>query len=45
MSATVVRRAAIIAVGSELKMMLSGAAAEVKKLAGARGPQGEMAKY
>jgi 4-hydroxy-2-oxoheptanedioate aldolase len=34
-----------IAVGSELKMMLSGAAAEVKKLAGAKGPQGEMAKY
>ena len=34
-----------IAVGSELKMMLSGAAAEVKKLAGSSGPKAEMAKY
>jgi 4-hydroxy-2-oxoheptanedioate aldolase len=34
-----------IAIGSELKMMLAGAAAEVKKLAGARAPKTEMAKY
>lgn len=34
-----------IAVGSELKMMLSGAAAEVKKLAGGTAPKAEMAKY
>lgn len=34
-----------IAIGSELKMMLSGAAAEVKKLAGGAGPKAEMAKY
>ena len=34
-----------IAIGSELKMMLSGAAAEVKKLSAGKGPKGEMAKY
>jgi 4-hydroxy-2-oxoheptanedioate aldolase len=34
-----------IAIGSELKMMLAGAAAEVKKLAGRTEPKAEMAKY
>jgi 4-hydroxy-2-oxoheptanedioate aldolase len=34
-----------IAIGSELKMMLAGAAAEVKKLAGSTAPKAEMAKY
>jgi 4-hydroxy-2-oxoheptanedioate aldolase len=34
-----------LAIGSELKMMLSGAAAEVNKLTGGAAPKAEMAKY